>query len=191
MQIRVALAALLLAACPGNGEDTEDTEEELDPLECEWFSSDNCWKGVVTAALSCAPGDLEDGTFDAGRTTCTFTDGTSISFAAAVPSDSLSEYEWEFTVEAGGSTCLSYAEDDTGSEVVTSEGTFTEDLDGFGMTITCPDGEQRHASNALDLFECDFATLPGYATSLSMGSVSFSLLGGPDGSAVLFRCGDP
>ena len=104
------------------------------------------------------------------------------------PLDSGSDYDWNFTVNAGGQQCLSYASSATGTTLTVGDQTVREDNTN-GTTITCPDGSQVNDPLALDLLAC-FLYMPGTAWFSSDHSVQLSLSGG-NVSDPVFDCSDP
>ena len=159
---------------------------------CEWFDGYNCWKQNVEAAAACAHDSTEDGTMMAGGTTCSFTDGTVITFENPVDLNNMDNYEWIFDITVGGVPCMSYSNPDFGPlELTTSEGTYTERMYSATLGITCPDGSQYKVDDALSLLDCPDALdiLPGHIATWSQTEMRFSLHGrGSSGPLHLFHC---
>jgi hypothetical protein len=180
--------------------DAGDASPAPHVLDCAWASGPNCWKAALAPAMSCLPPPSEVGSMSADGTTCTYATGTTVTFAPPLmvgPGATLSR----FTVTTGGSTCLTFAEDDagTGSGVTTQGGTvsLTENVAAQSLTVTCPDGSE-YTGYARELESCD-AGVPSFHLATGGGhsvdggpsqpEVSGSLSGtGPAGGAVVFDC---
>jgi hypothetical protein len=122
----LTLATLLLCAC---------SESPFAPAPSGAAScGSDSWPCAFTCQLDCASRALRaagscmltlEGTLDTARTTCGFSDGSLVRFAA--PVSSISATGWDFTVERGGKTCLHLRTDGLGGQ--------TE--------LSYPDGEYR------------------------------------------------
>jgi hypothetical protein len=139
---------------------------------------DNCWKATLAAAESCLPPASETGTVGADGT-CSYASGTVVTFQ---PPQGLGPYTsfTSFELKTGGSTCLSFANNDagTGSSVTTQAGTVsvTGNPDGSARLV-CPDGSV-YTSQPLDA--ATWPPCPGDFPELSEG---FAGKGSPDGGA--------
>jgi hypothetical protein len=189
--LSTSAAALAFSACGGG------TSSNLEILDCAWATSEsNCWKTTIAAAEGCLPPESEVGVLSADGKTCTFKDDKVIAFDSAMtipPPDRLS-----FTVKSGGTECL-VKTDVTGTttkRVKTSAGTFEQTSSGMNLVVTCPDGTEYSATNALDLTRCnpdggamDLNYLPGDAWAWSGNTVTYGFLAGPGNTTMhLFTC---
>ena len=176
--IRTGCYAGLLLAAGCAGEEKEDAESAT-IIDCSWFENDNCWIEVRDAAQACADEDGTTGVFDATFEVCALDDGSEVHFTeaateAAVDADT---WLWDFAMfDTAGSECMRFAETDTMFSVTSSAGTFVSDVEGSNVVLTCPD-ETTYQMSAFAVFECDWNQLPGYSTTGSGGSSSFSFLG--------------
>jgi len=189
----VALGALALGC--GGGDDDDNGKGGLAgaPLDCAWLDSNNCWKTTVAAAASCVPDRSTTGTLSADGKTCTYASGTTVDFATPVvlPLDFENEPAWNFTVTTGGQQCVTYDSDPNSDLTLSVQGmTVSEKSSGFSLQITCPDGSQYAAGNALDLLNCDnfFTDGPGNEDSGSDTSVNLGLLNGTQTPLQIFDC---
>lgn len=177
------LPLLLAVVATGCG---DDNDEGLpgEPITCEWFTGDNCWRKAATEFGTCASDS--QGAFDAGGTTCSMPDGGQVSFASPVPVDIDDNYAWDFTVQNNGTTCGRFQSFSSSSKLLltTPSGLVRAEGSIAGEVITCPDGS-KYSIPLANAFECLF-DLPG----ISWGSVDtglfVSVLGGDGGSA--FDC---
>ncbi len=185
----VALGVLALGC--GGGDDDDKGSLAGAPLDCAWLASNNCWKTTVAAAASCLPDPSAKGTLSADGTTCTYPSGTTVDFATPVVLPITTEPPWHFTVTTGGEQCLTYDANPNSDLALDVQGmTVTEKGAGFSLQVTCPDGSQYAAPNALDLFQCDdfFADAPGNDDSGSDTSVNLGLLDGTSTPLQVFDC---
>jgi hypothetical protein len=189
-KIHLLIPALMASlAC---GSSTNDK-----PLDCAWLtSSANCYQSVSAPAQSCLP--TGTGTFSADMTSCTWADGSAVTFETAVtlplPEDGLPS----FSVTHGQSPCIKIHRDPAGGTfaVTTSAGTFTETNTSTALTFTCPDGVNYSSESPLSLFSCksdaslSFGGMPGDSFSSSANSVSYGLLsaGASGGTLQIFEC---
>ena len=190
------LLLLALMGCNGDKETAEDTDtgppDDSLELSCEVIGDENfCWLTSVNEAYACVDTELE-GVFDEARSTCTYSDGVTITFDQALPDDIMDDDEYQFVfsiLAADGSQCARFVESNAGLELTTSGGTFTETLQGFtGLAIECPTGESYATDDAFALFECESAVFPGFAYSSSDTQLSWSLMGSPEGTFGLINC---
>lgn len=165
----------LLVACGGGGDDEIVADG---PLTCDWFDDDtNCWATTrAEAGATCNPPQASVGTLDATNTTCTFDDGTVITFAQPLVLTGDGPEDWDFRIDGPGGSCTFVSNDD-GILLEVDGTTVEETLDGLDVYMTCPDGSVWGPAGAFDLFECDWSNLPGHSHSWSEGYVAFSLLG--------------
>ena len=182
MRCRFTGASVLLVGllCYGCGSD------EL----CDWLTGDNCWKQSLVAAQACLPGEGVVGTFSADRSSCTYSDGTVVEFAAPVPPDS-----GDFEVKQGGTLCVGLEGLELGFRFTTSIGTFeNSSTDGKDFKFICPDGSQISGSDVTKLYRCKDAHehLLYTVTEVSPDAVSMEMHIGTSGIKVtLFSCVDP
>lgn len=170
----------LLVGCGGDNDDSGPTGE---PITCEWFTADNCWRRAANELAECAS-DVQ-GSFDATASTCTMEDGGVVRFARPVPEDVDVDYAWDFSVENNGAECGSFRSlpNDSGLVLTTPSGEVRAEATLAREVITCPDGS-AYAIGFSDAFECLFE-LPGIAWSESL-VLSVSLTGADAGT--LFTC---
>ena len=128
---------------------------------------------------------------------CAYASGVVVTFDAALVLPLPDDPVWSFTVTSGGQQCLRFQDTSDSSFTLTVNGqTFTESASGFALVVTCPDQTTFSSSSPLDLLSCPsdgglFGGLPGKAWSDTSTSVTFSLIGGANGSASIFRCRTP
>jgi len=194
-----AMAASVALACAAGCSDPPDT------LTCDWLQGPtNCWKATGVMATTCLPPDSERGTFNADGSTCSYANGTVVSFtpALALPLPTSADMKWNFTVSnpAGPQPCLHYVDAGSGVTLTVGSQTVTEGGGGFGLSIACPDGTKVQTANALDLFNCPdggLTDLPGLVWSSTPASsgppyfVSAGLIGTGDSSIPIFDCTTP
>jgi hypothetical protein len=184
-----------LIGCDGGTEPT-DTDEDTEPtLTCDVVSDPNfCWLTSVEEAYACVDAEL-DGVFDATRSTCTYPDGVTVAFDEPVPEDLFGDetYYFSFRILASDSTeCAEFVDTATSTSLTTAAGTFTSTPAGlFGLELECPAGDVYQTNDGFSLMDCDGAVLPGYMYSGGVGSVSFSLMGSPEGTFGLINCAPP
>lgn len=165
---------------------------DAEKLDCAWLAGENCYKRAVRAVSECAPGSEATGTFDASRTTCTYTDGTTVTFEEPVPDDPVDDdYRWRFDVEGPDGACARFEETNSGFELTAPSGTVRAVGSFSSFKMHCADGTTYSSGDPFSLFECeqDSAVFPG-TTSLggAGGFVSFGLMA-PDGvDGTLVRC---
>jgi len=191
--------ACLVFGCSSSGDDDDDDAFEGEPLECAWFTEQNCWISTFAGAPSCVPPSSETGVLSADGRSCTYTNGSSVVFRQPLVFPNLDDADedndfiesWNFTVKASdGSDCIRYEESDSGKQVVVRGQAYTELYRGFGMQVTCPDGKKYATPNAFDLLECDdyFSNAPSSAYAYSGSSISFSFGGLGSASVEAFSC---
>jgi hypothetical protein len=187
--IRGVALAVLAVGCGGGSDDDKTTSLAGAPLDCAWLDSNNCWKTTVAAATSCLPDPTTHGTLSADGATCTYASGTTVDFTTPVtlPLDFENEPDWHFTVTTDGQQCLSY--DSSSNLMLDVRGmTVSEKTAGFALQVTCPDGSQYAAQNALDLFGCLLMNGPGSVDSGSDTSINLGLLNGTSNPLPVFDC---
>jgi len=171
-------ASLLALGCGDDGDGGLPGE----PVNCEWFTGENCWRRAANEFAACASNS--QGTFDGDKTECTTADGGRVAFASPVPSDILVEDPWDFEVESNGTRCGRYQSDDHSIELTTASGTVRVTVHGTsGEVVTCPDGSEYSISLS-SLFECPFE-LPGISW-VQGDSLRVNLVGADD--SVIFDC---
>ena len=181
LALRAGLPLILVLVASGCGSDDNDDGLPGDPITCEWFMGDNCWRTTATEFGACASDS--QGAFDASATSCTTEDGGQVSFDSPVPVDIDTDYPWDFTVENNGTTCGRFQSNNSGFLLTTPSGEVRADASIAGEVITCPDGS-KYSIPISDAFECLF-DLPGIAWSES-SALSVNLTGGDDNS--IFDC---
>jgi len=179
-------AALLLVACGGGGDDDEIVADG--PLDCEWFADEgNCWaETTANANDACQPPD-EDGVLTSDHGSCSFSDGTVITFAQPLDLEGDGPDDWDFTVASPSGSSCRFVSDDDGVALTVDGDTAAQTLDGTDAYMECPDGSIYGPASAFALLECDWSTLPGHSWSNGPTSVSFSLLGEP---TLSFSCSE-
>ncbi len=186
----MCLSWMGLAAACGGGDDEDEGALRGTRIDCSWFQGDNCYKRALATVESCVETGV--GQFSADGARCTYTTGTTLNFRKPVDVDAPLIEDWDFEVVTNFGQCLAYQELEGEVRMETRDGTFSTELVGIGMQITCPDGTQFQMPNAFDTLDCGFNNLPGSFTSHSGDLMSFGLLGGPDGEVVnVFTCSAP
>lgn len=173
------LASLLALGCGSDDDDSGGLPGE--PVTCDWFAGDNCWRSLVNEFGACASDS--QGTFDAAGTTCTTADGGSVTFDSPLPADIPTDYPWHFTVENNATLCGRFQAPERSFVLTTPNGVVRAEARGLGEVVTCPDGSQYSIGIAA-AFECLF-DLPGIGWGAG-SVVSVNLMGADDGSA--FSC---
>jgi hypothetical protein len=190
--IALGILALSTFGCAGDDDDDNDTVLAGEPLDCAWFTGDNCWKTLVQSAASCAPPEAETGTLSEDGKSCTYAGGYDVTFdePLTLPLDDFPP--WNFVQKKDGAPCVTYDENPDSSLYLDVRGMqFKQVAVGFGAQFTCPDGSQFAAQNAFDVFfECMtlFSEGPGSVASWSGSSVNFALLRGMPGPLSVFDC---
>ena len=166
--------------------------EELIGVEigCEWFEGNNCWKESLAACQTCAHDERFKGTLSLDGSRCSFTDGTEITFNNPVDISNIKDHLWDFEIKKNGTFCMSFSEPNYDKRVlITSLGTYTEQLKNIGVQFTCPDGNnyQVQSANALGTCEDYQNILPGVSIAWDP-DIRFSFLGGSDGALQIFTC---
>ncbi|MBS2015397.1 MAG: hypothetical protein JST00_21090 [Deltaproteobacteria bacterium] len=114
------------------------------PMTCDWYASDNCWKEISAAAVACSPGS--EGRFDSERATCTFTGGSKLELAGPISTPSSDGRSIVFVdhrvVDASGSTCFAVKALAPGKgAIATRRGTAVIEWKSlFHYRVVCPDG---------------------------------------------------
>lgn len=182
---------VMIVLCAGAVGATSGCEEGAsgDPLTCETLAPpDNCWRDSVSEAYACIDESLENGTFNADRTVCTWSDGTTATFATAVPADPDFDYVWDITIASGGGQCARYVSDDNSNTLTTASGTTRFGSSGASVSLTCPDDSTFVSSDPFALLSCDGdVDLPGHGWASSL-QLSFSLLASPEGRFGWINC---
>lgn len=187
--------ALFLAAASGLLGCSQE-EDDAEALSCEFFEADNCWREALLEAAACVPGSEDRGMFNADLTSCTYADGSTVTFDEPAQVPQGDEVLWDFTVSTpSAEACASFYDDtELGSgsgsiELTTASGTVTESLVGTTLTVTCPEGD-RYRGSSFSLLQCDdlFTDLPGRSTAWSDTSLSFSLSGTGEDPLPIFAC---
>jgi len=169
----------------GSGDDDDDDDDDdaattdtvtAEPLDCAWFEGDNCWRDSqdeVTA--KCQPPD-EQGLLDPSHTSCTFSDGTRITFGEPLNLDGDGPEDWDLSIIGPSGTTCRIVSDDEGLMVSVDGSTTRQTVDGMTFDIECPDGSV-HGPGGLELIECGLENLPGTVSSWTSTAVSFGFLG--------------
>lgn len=197
----ITFAALSFAACGGGG----GGEGGVEPLDCAFVESDNCWKQLVDEIALCAPDPELTGTFSADRSECVYDDGVRVEFDDPVPTSIPDSYSWQLTViGADGVPCVRW--DDappsaTQVDLQVSSGDDTLSMEGStaGLTLTCPDGSRFFTDDPLSIITgCSpgrsygipvttIRTAPGFVgLAIALGEEP----GGRDIEVDLFSCSD-
>jgi len=183
----VPVTWLAFAAC----NDSSDPPPET--LTCEVAASPEfCWTVAAVESVACIDSTMGNGTFNADRTACDYSDGSRVEFDEAVPDNPDLDHEWNFSVMAAdGSECMRFEDTETSATIVSASGTVLYSLSGaLGIDLECPDGELLHTGNGLNLFDCEEpdVVLPGYSFGGGGGSVSWQLQGATES---VWSCGGP
>lgn len=182
----MGLSALLLTI--GSAGCSDDDDSGGTTVGCDWFAGDNCFKQSVEAAAQCGHEPSEHGTLSVDGLSCTFADGTEITFGRTVFEAGEDDYLWDFEITRNGVFCMSFTEPEEGfTELVTSLGTANIAREGMSLQLTCPDGSSYTVPNAMDLMSC-LEDLPGHTVGHSSSYVSLSLMGGGSVDQHLFTC---
>jgi hypothetical protein len=161
--VRLLPVVLVLVAC-GNAQNAQSDAPPAKPIDCAWFTADNCWKQAVRSAEACR--ESSRGTLADESLSCTFPDGGLVTFPGPPPE----QENPSFTLTRGGATCVSF--EDTFSRATSTEtftvtsatGTVTVEEPPEGMRVTCPDGSVYAIDFTKDRVICDTAGwLPGWA----------------------------
>lgn len=157
------------------------------PVTCEWFAGDNCWKTTAAEANACIESGTT-GTLSSDWLTCSYENGTQISFGTSPATSMADDYLWDFDITTAGRSCASYVDfgNNTGFSLETASGEFREDIVGGQMNISCPNGQQ-FTMPALGALSCLTQGLPGTAWSNSESFASFSFMSTAD-QRPLFNC---
>ena len=174
---RTALLVFLASACNGESSSTDaglDTGALTDtstkdgagapPFACTSLSDPaQCWNRLARALYACLPTGV--GTLDAARTECTYSDGSVVRFASAVPTKG--GYEPRFTLlRPGGATCGSFDSGGFTVGVITS-GEQTASLlqeTGPRLRLTC--SASGVTTTAFDVPYSEVSACAGAATPL-------------------------
>lgn len=142
----------------GLGCDAVEGTFEGEAIDCTWFAdTTNCWVTAVNEAAACTEADAV-GELNEERTACTYSDGVSVSFEEALPtdlsdSDTLLAHNWNSEVMAAdGSSCASINTSTLGSvDLTVSSGVFSMAIVGLaGIQLTCPDDSKYYMEADLD-----------------------------------------
>ncbi len=188
--VALGMLALSTLSCAGD-EDDEATKLAGEPLDCAWIASNNCWKTLVQSAESCVPPESENGALSSDGKSCTYASGYDIAFNEPLVLPLEDFPSWDFVQNKGGAPCVTYSESEDASIYLDVQGMTLKEISvGFALQVTCPDGSQFAAQNALELFECPdlFSSGPGSVAFESGGSVSFALPRGMESALGVFAC---
>jgi hypothetical protein len=163
--MRVLLAvSLLVCACsesPFAPAPSGDGACGSDAWPCAFTCQLDCAQRALHASASCML--TLEGTLDSARTTCNFSDGSLVRFAAPVTSSSAQS--WDLSIERGGQTCLHLRTDGLGgqTELSASSGVYRQILTvaggdlgprGLGQAqVRCEDG-RLFAGPASSCYAC-------------------------------------
>jgi hypothetical protein len=173
------------------------TAADAGSLDCSWAAGANCWKASVDRAAVCLPQSSAQGTLSSDGGTCTYSDGTVVTFATALTVGSMPRIP-SFTVSTGANVCLKYEHpSDNKAIFTTAGGSITVSLSAQGVfSITCPD-HGVFAGPSSGLLSCP-NDVPGIELGLglsatdagSVGHASLSLLGtgSASGQIPVFDC---
>jgi hypothetical protein len=192
--MRLLLAPALLMSMAACSSSSNSGGAGAGGLDCAWLAGDNCYKQTVAVTASCLPASADQGVLSQDGTTCTYPSGHVVTFDSPLVIPPPMDPIWKFTVTYQGQTCLRVdGSPQSRFSVTTSAGTFTENVSGLGVDVTCPDGHGVSNSNALDLLSCDggLAIFPGTEWGSSNTSVSFGLLGTGGSPTHVFDCAKP
>jgi hypothetical protein len=210
---RSLLAVTLLAL--GCGSDTDDdgksgstsSSSSGDPnppavLDCPWIQSQNCWKQVLDEVAACIPqpaaGNTPTAMLDTSGFSCTYPDGTLITFDQTLAPTDLDPIG--LTATKNGAHCLRFESAGVDMDVSVPSGKltvhagFVEGQDDVALTITCPDGSAFRADNytaTAQQCESDPSNWPGLIIELmGMSHTGLALSGGNanGGQTTVFFC---
>lgn len=171
----VVLAAL--AACGGSND-----------LTCKQLADpNNCWAKATTEATACIAMRTTPGLFAADRTTCTWSDGTTVTFDAPLPIQTTDLDHLSFDVT--GPAC-SWSFTDTfhnHMELTVGNKVETSTLANGTFTLGCDDGTD-YSTDFNNLFKCAAparAPTDGFDLSATMFQFTLSAVNAP---TPLFTC---
>jgi len=153
-------------------------------IGCGWFEDDNCWKQSVETAYQCLPDSELKGTLNSEATSCTYEDGTEITFKSPIQFENF-DYEWDFEITKNDELCMAFDEKNR-VKLTTSIGVFEETSDS-NVHISCPNGKE-YKINGFKMLECDWSSLPGSSSSAFNSSANFSFMGAGEENKTVFNC---
>ncbi len=188
---------LLVAACGGlraTSADEGGDGTQMDALDCAWVESQNCWRDAVDATRSCVPDEDLTATLSADRLSCTYDDGSEVTFDRPVAADPI-DTDWSFELRTNGQSCVSYTDTSVGAdaalEVVTSAGLIHMEGSYDDLTVTCPDGSAFHTDDYVGLYQSCAASeggLPLLTTQSSPDRFGVQFGDEVDGTVTVFWC---
>lgn len=173
----VVLAAL--AACGGSND-----------LTCKQLADpSNCWAKAASEATACIAMRTTPGSFAADRSSCTWSDGTMVTFDAPLPNATMDLDHLSFDVT--GPAC-SWSFTDTfhnHMELTVGDKTETATLANGTFTLGCDDGTD-YSTAFSNLFKCSPAPAPtdGFSVTATMFQFTISAANAP---TPLFTCMTP
>ena len=174
----VVLAAL--AACGGSSD-----------LTCKQLADpNNCWAKAATEATACIAMRAQPGLYSPDRSMCTWSDGTTVTFDAPLPTTKMALDHLAFDVT--GPAC-SWSFTDTfhnHMELTVGNKTETATLSNGTFTLGCDDGTD-YSTAFNTLFTCAAparAPTDGYDLSATMFQFTLSAVNAP---TPLFTCSMP
>lgn len=168
---------LALASCGGSSD-----------LTCAQLADpNNCWAKAAAFATSAMPMPTTPGALAADRKSCSWPDGTLVTFDAALPTDTLSLDHLAFTVTTPRGNWKFVDTFMNHMELTANGKTETSTLAGGQLTLACDDGSS-YSMNFNDVFKCTGsarAPTDGFEVTTTMFSFTIAAVGAP---SPLFTC---
>lgn len=182
--VSLPLLAIGAGGCgPGSETSSEPGELTCAILEAE----DNCWAATAASLADCLPAG-ETGILAADRASCTFSDGTVITFDEALPNSTDGLFGFGFTISQSGEQCGRFV-DTAENRMEMSAGTRSVSAElgaGSVFTLDCGDGV-TYETDFSTLFECAAGSGPTDAVEVTATSVTFQVISSAT-LTPLFQC---
>lgn len=177
--VAVASYLMLALACDSTDGEPSGSDDAAEPLTCEVLADPGfCWTVGVDEAYLCLDGLDESGLFDADRTTCAFTGGTTVTFDDPVPVEDAEEWTLAFTVtDPDGGFCARFEGGSDSLLLDTLAGAVTTRATTRSYVVSCPDGTEYLTPDPFGLLDC-VSPVPGHLQILQDGAITVALLGG-------------
>jgi hypothetical protein len=168
---------LLLAACGGS-----------DPLTCAQLADpNNCWAKAAAFAVSAMPMPTAPGALAADRMSCSWPDGTLVTFDTALPTDNLSLDHLAFTVTSPRGDWKFVDTFMNHMELTANGKTETSTLASGTFTLGCDNGSS-YSTDFNNLFKCTAparAPTDGFMVTATSFQFTISAVNAP---SPLFTC---
>lgn len=161
-----------------------------DDLTCAVLADPgNCWAAATSEAASCLVMHATPGTLSADRTQCTWSDGSTVTFDAPLPSDTIELDHLSFTVTAPGCS-WSFTDTFMNKMLLTVDGkTEVSELHPDNtFELSCHDGTSYETSS-MGLIDCagSGGRVPTDGFDVTATSVEFTI-SAVNAPVPLFRC---